>query len=139
MKFCAAAIVLIGAIANAADNVLPDLKDVGEIANGEVYALQCLLESGIKLESLTAGGLAASDLKDLGKVKCMVRCFFEKTGFMDKSGKLQQDAIVEQLSRFTARGQVEELVRKCNFQEPDACDTAYRVTECYFQSKAGLF
>ncbi|XP_050098758.1 uncharacterized protein LOC126579317 [Anopheles aquasalis] len=116
----------------------PDLEDVGKIVNGETFALQCLLESGLKLDSLAT--LTAADLTDSGsKIKCLVKCFFEKTGFMDGQGKLQQDVVVEQLSKFMPKERVETLVKNCDIQEVDPCDTAYKVTECYFQNKAGLF
>uniref|UniRef100_T1E8E6 Putative odorant binding protein n=1 Tax=Anopheles aquasalis TaxID=42839 RepID=T1E8E6_ANOAQ len=115
----------------------PDLEDVGKIVNGETFALQCLLESGLKLDSLAT--LTAADLTDSGsKIKCLVKCFFEKTGFMDGQGKLQQDVVVEQLSKFMPKERVETLVKNCDIQEADPCDTAYKVTECYFQNKAGL-
>ncbi|ETN60627.1 odorant binding protein [Anopheles darlingi] len=116
----------------------PDLEDVGKIANGETYALQCLLESGLKLDSLST--ISVAELTDSGsKIKCLVKCFFEKTGFMDGQGKLQQDVVVEQLSKFMPKERIETLVKNCDIQEPDPCDTAYKVTECYFQNKAGLF
>uniref|UniRef100_A0A182SMM2 Uncharacterized protein n=1 Tax=Anopheles maculatus TaxID=74869 RepID=A0A182SMM2_9DIPT len=116
----------------------PNLEDVSKIANGEAFALECLIESGLKLDSLAS--LSASDLDANGsKIKCMVKCFFEKTGFMDKDGQLQEKTIVEQLSKFMPRDRIEALVKNCNFQEADACETAYKVTECYFQNKAGLF
>uniref|UniRef100_A0A182FVB5 Uncharacterized protein n=1 Tax=Anopheles albimanus TaxID=7167 RepID=A0A182FVB5_ANOAL len=116
----------------------PDLEDVGKIVNGETYALQCLLESGLKLDSLAT--LSVADLTDSGsKIKCLVKCFFEKTGFMDAQGKLQQDVVVEQLSKFMPKERIETLVKNCEIQEADPCDTAYKVTECYFQNKAGLF
>uniref|UniRef100_A0A182MYM7 Uncharacterized protein n=1 Tax=Anopheles dirus TaxID=7168 RepID=A0A182MYM7_9DIPT len=116
----------------------PNLEDVGKIVNGETYALECLIESGLKLDSLAS--LSTSDLDTAGsKIKCLVKCFFVKTGFMAEDGKLQQEVITEQLSKFMPRERIETLVKNCNFQEPDACETAYKVTECYFQNKAGLF
>uniref|UniRef100_A0A182J4J5 Uncharacterized protein n=1 Tax=Anopheles atroparvus TaxID=41427 RepID=A0A182J4J5_ANOAO len=140
MKFLAFAIVLLGAGSSLEAAATPpsDLEDVGKIANGETFALECLIESGLKLDSLTS--LSDSDFATSGsKIKCLVKCFFEKTGFMDKEGKLQQEVITEQLSQFMPKERLETLVKNCNFQEPDACDTAYKVTECYFQNKAGLF
>ncbi|XP_053679068.1 uncharacterized protein LOC128729822 [Anopheles nili] len=116
----------------------PNLEDVSKIANGETFALECLIESGLKLDSLAA--LSTSDIDATGsQIKCLVKCFFEKTGFMDKEGRLQQEVITEQLSKFMPRETIESLVKNCNFQEKDACETAFKVTECYFQNKAGLF
>ncbi|XP_035893080.1 general odorant-binding protein 56d-like [Anopheles stephensi] len=144
MKFLVCAIVLgvvcLDALADGAEEPVspPNLEDVSKIANGEAFALECLIESGLKLDSLAS--LSASDLDANGnKIKCLVKCFFEKTGFMDKDGQLQEKTIVEQLSKFMPRDRIEALVQNCNFQEADACETAYKVTECYFQNKAGLF
>nr|ADQ01711.1 odorant binding protein 25 [Anopheles funestus] len=116
----------------------PNLEDVSKIANGEAFALECLIQSGLKLDSLAS--LSTSDLDTNGnKIKCLVKCFFEKTGFMDKDGQLQEKTITEQLSKFMPLERIESLIKNCNFQEADACETAYKVTECYFQNKAGLF
>lgn len=141
MKFLVFAVVLsvvcFVSLASGAD-AQPSLEDVGKIANGETFALECLIESGLKLDSLAS--LSASDIDAAGsKIKCLVKCFFVKTGFMAEDGRLQQDVITEQLSKFMPRERIETLVKNCNFQEPDACETAYKVTECYFQNKAGLF
>uniref|UniRef100_A0A182P6H6 Uncharacterized protein n=1 Tax=Anopheles epiroticus TaxID=199890 RepID=A0A182P6H6_9DIPT len=123
-------VVCLEAFANGAAASPPDLEDVSKIANGEAFALECLIDSGLKLDSLAS--LSAKDLDTNGnKIK--------KTGFMDKDGKLQEATITEQLSKFMPRERIESLVKNCNFQESDACETAYKVTECYFQNKAGLF
>ena len=46
----------------------PDLEDVSKIANGEAFALECLIESGLKLDSLAA--LSAKELDTNGsKIK----------------------------------------------------------------------
>ncbi|XP_052890965.1 general odorant-binding protein 56d-like [Anopheles moucheti] len=144
MRFLAFAsvfsVVCLDALVNAAEPATgpPNLEDVSKIANGEAFALECLIESGLKLDSLAS--LSTSDLDTNGsKIKCLVKCFFEKTGFMDKEGQLQQQTITDQLSKFMPRDRIESLVKNCDFQEPDACETAYKVTECYFQNKAGLF
>ncbi|XP_053668953.1 general odorant-binding protein 56d-like [Anopheles marshallii] len=144
MQFLAFASVLsvvcLDTLVHAADPATgpPNLEDVSKIANGEAFALECLIESGLKLDSLAS--LSASDLDaNGGKIKCMMKCFYEKTGFMDKEGQLQEKTITDQLSKFMPRDRIESLVKNCNFQEPDACETAYKVTECYFQNKAGLF
>nr|XP_049464990.1 uncharacterized protein LOC120956327 [Anopheles coluzzii] len=142
MKFLVFAIVLsaicLDALVDGAAAPPPDLEDVSKIANGEAFALECLIESGLKLDSLAA--LSAKELDTNGsKIKCLVKCFFEKTGFMNKDGQLQEETITEQLSKFMPRERIESLVKNCNFQEADACETAYKVTECYFQNKAGLF
>nr|QXO35205.1 odorant binding protein Obp25 [Anopheles melas] len=142
MKFLVFAIVLsticLDALVDGAAAPPPDLEDVSKIANGEAFALECLIESGLKLDSLAA--LSAKELDTNGsKIKCLVKCFFEKTGFMNKDGQLQEETITEQLSKFMPRERIESLVKNCNFQEADACETAYKVTECYFQDKAGLF
>uniref|UniRef100_A0A182Q2Q7 Uncharacterized protein n=1 Tax=Anopheles farauti TaxID=69004 RepID=A0A182Q2Q7_9DIPT len=141
MKFLVFAVVLSAVCLDAlvaADDAPPNLEDVGKIANGETYALECLIESGLKLDSLAT--LSASDLDAAGsKIKCLVKCFFVKTGFMAEDGTLRQEVITEQLSKFMPRERIETLVKNCNFQEPDPCETAYKVTECYFQNKAGLF
>uniref|UniRef100_A0A182JSY4 Uncharacterized protein n=1 Tax=Anopheles christyi TaxID=43041 RepID=A0A182JSY4_9DIPT len=142
MKFLVFTIVLsaicLDALVVGAAAPPPDLEDVSKIANGEAFALECLIESGLKLDSLAS--LSAKELDTNGnKIKCLVKCFFEKTGFMDKDGLLQEPTITEQLSKFMPRERIEALVKNCNFQEADACETAYKVTECYFQNKAGLF
>ncbi|XP_058116003.1 general odorant-binding protein 56d-like [Anopheles ziemanni] len=141
MKFLVFAIVVLSAASTpkAETSTISTLEDVGKIANGETFALECLIESGIKLDSLAS--LATSSDLDTpnSQLKCLLKCFFEKTGFMDKEGKLQEDVITEQLSLFTTKDRIDALVKNCNFQEPDACETAYKVTECYFQNKAGLF
>ncbi|XP_055529003.1 general odorant-binding protein 56d-like [Wyeomyia smithii] len=116
----------------------PNLEDIGKIQNGETYALECLLSSGLSIDSVKS--LQTGDFSGSGaKVKCLVRCFFEKTGFMDAEGNLQQDAIVKQLSQFLSKAEVENLVKKCDVSGTDPCDTAYRATECYFKNKADLF
>lgn len=68
-----------------------------------------------------------------------MRCFFEKTGFMDAQGNLQEEAIVKQLGQFLSKEEVESLVKRCNVAGTDPCDTAYRATECYFKNRADLF
>lgn len=116
----------------------PSLEDIGRIPNGEMYALECLLTSGLKIDSLKA--LQTGDIAVNGdQVKCLVKCFFEKAGFMDTNGKLQEEVIVRQLGQMMPQDQVQKLVQNCNVQGDDACDTAYRATECYFKNKAGLF
>nr|QXO35209.1 odorant binding protein Obp25 [Anopheles merus] len=142
MKFlvfaCVLSAICLDALVDGAAAPPPDLDDVSKIANGEAFALECLIESGLKLDSLAA--LSAQELDTNGsKIKCLVKCFFEKTGFMNKDGQLQEETITEQLSKFMPRERIESLVKNCNFQEADACETAYKVTECYFQNKAGLF
>uniref|UniRef100_A0A8D8L6X1 General odorant-binding protein 56d n=2 Tax=Culex pipiens TaxID=7175 RepID=A0A8D8L6X1_CULPI len=116
----------------------PNLEDISRIPNGEMYALECLLTSGLRIDSLKA--LQTGDIAVNGdQVKCLVKCFFEKAGFMDGEGKLQQEVIVRQLGQMMGQDQVQKLVDNCNVQGVDACDTAYKATECYFKNKAGLF
>ncbi|XP_062563089.1 general odorant-binding protein 56d-like [Armigeres subalbatus] len=115
----------------------PNLEDIGKIPNGETFALECLLSSGLDISSLKS--LQTGDFTNGDKAKCLVKCFFEKTGFMDADGNLNQETIVTQLSKFMPKDQVETLVKNCNVKGADACDTAYQATECYFKNKAGLF
>ncbi|EAT46205.1 AAEL002587-PA [Aedes aegypti] len=114
-----------------------NLEDIGKIRNGETYALECLLASGLDVSSLKS--LQTGDFSNGDRVKCLVKCFFEKTGFMDAEGNLNEEAIVTQLSQFMPKDQVETLVKNCKIEGTDACDTAYQATECYFKNKAGLF
>ncbi|XP_065091437.1 general odorant-binding protein 56d-like [Ochlerotatus camptorhynchus] len=116
----------------------PNLEDIGKIRNGESYALECLLSSGLDISSLKS--LQTGDFSTSGNsAKCLVKCFFEKTGFMDAEGNLNEEAIVKQLSLFMPKDQVDTLVKNCNLEGTDPCDTAYQATECYFKNKAGLF
>nr|XP_019546332.2 general odorant-binding protein 56d [Aedes albopictus] len=111
--------------------------DIGKIRNGETYALECLLASGLDVSSLKS--LQTGDFSNGDRVKCLVKCFFEKTGFMDAAGNLNEEAIVTQLSQFMPRDQVEKLAKNCKIEGTDPCDTAYQATDCYFKNKAGLF
>ncbi|XP_058461185.1 general odorant-binding protein 56d-like [Malaya genurostris] len=113
------------------------LDDISKIPNGEKHALECLLSSGLKMDALQA--LHRGDYSVAGdQSKCLVRCFYEKAGFMDAQGTLQEDAITKQLSTFMPKEHVEELVKRCNTQGTDPCDTALRSVECYYENKAGL-
>ncbi|XP_058835301.1 general odorant-binding protein 56d-like [Topomyia yanbarensis] len=114
------------------------LEDIVNIKNGESYAVECFLNSGLRIDSLQA--LKSGNFSSSGDgAKCLVKCFFEKAGFMNAQGALQEKAIVEQLTSFLSKKQVESMVKNCNIQGTNSCDTAYRVSECYFKNKAGLF
>uniref|UniRef100_U5EN91 Putative odorant-binding protein 56e obp n=1 Tax=Corethrella appendiculata TaxID=1370023 RepID=U5EN91_9DIPT len=131
MKFLVA-IVVVGFVAGS--YALTD----EQIKKGEAHAAACAKETNTPPETaakLKTGDLSGSDQK----TKCFVKCFFEKAGFMDTNGKIQEQVIVDKLSVGSDKAKVQQLVKKCNVKGTDACDTAFKSFECYTQNKAKVF
>ncbi|XP_055622565.1 uncharacterized protein LOC129766124 [Toxorhynchites rutilus septentrionalis] len=105
---------------------------------GDVYALQCLAETGVNPASVALLKIGDFSLDDQ-RSKCFVRCFFEKEGFIDGEGKLQTDNIVEALSADFEREKVEAVILKCAVDGKDACETAFQAYECFYKNRETLF
>ncbi|XP_058127930.1 uncharacterized protein LOC131285833 [Anopheles ziemanni] len=141
MKFLVFAIVVLSAASTLrADFTTPStLEDFLKITDGEMIMAECLVEGGVDEDSVASLATSSDWNVPESELQCVLKCFYVKKGFMDSDGNLQQDAIIDQLLQFTTQEHIDTLVQNCFFQEPDACDTANKVTQCYFQNKAGLF
>ncbi|XP_055624609.1 general odorant-binding protein 56d-like [Toxorhynchites rutilus septentrionalis] len=134
MKLTHLVVVLGLAYSVVAQSPPKDLEELGKIPNGASYAVECLKDSGLQLDSLKS--LHTGDFSKGEDVKCIVKCFYQRAGFMDAEGNLNGEAILAQLRQLLPEDRVKALVENCNVQGKDACDTAYLATECYFRNKA---
>ena len=68
-----------------------------------------------------------------------MKCFFERVGFMDKTGAPQKDVIVSKLGDdFSGKKneKLEALISKCVEEKgADDCETAYKIYQCYWTNK----
>ncbi|ETN61360.1 odorant binding protein [Anopheles darlingi] len=98
-----------------------------------IYALECMAESGIDVASVSK--LRDGDISPASKtnrsVKCFMKCFFEKEGFIDGDGQLQLENITVALEKDYERSTIDEMLVKCGVQKEDGCETAYHAYECY--------
>ncbi|XP_055590569.1 general odorant-binding protein 56d-like [Uranotaenia lowii] len=104
---------------------------------GDAFALQCMAETGanpVKVGLLKIGDFSADDRKS----RCFMKCFFEKEGFLNKTGDLQVENIVQALSNDFERSKVEAVIAECLIHEKDNCDTAFRVYECFYKHRESL-
>lgn len=64
-------------------------------------------------------------------IKCFTKCIFEKGGIIDASGKLNEQAAVEKLTRMTNQATAEAGVNQCKTAGgSDPCDTAFKFFDC---------
>ncbi|XP_062563075.1 general odorant-binding protein 56a-like [Armigeres subalbatus] len=104
---------------------------------GDMYAIECVAETGVNPASvaqLRVGDFTANDKRS----KCFIRCFFEKEGFMDKKGNLHMEKIVDALSGDFSREKVETVLTSCSAKGKNACETAFRMYECFYKHREGL-
>lgn len=60
-----------------------------------------------------------------------------KHGFLNDKGDLLEKVVVEKLSKGEDKAKVEAVVSKCKtLKGANACETAYKLYECYHNNKA---
>lgn len=103
----------------------------------EAYGAECVKTTGVAPESavkLRKGDFSGTD----DKTKCFAKCVLEKAGFMNAAGDVQEKTVVEKLSIDHDKSKVESTLKKCNQKGANPCDTAFKVYECFYNTKAGL-
>ncbi|ETN64831.1 odorant binding protein [Anopheles darlingi] len=96
-------------------------------------ARECVKETGVLPKN--AFRVLSGDFSiDTIKAKCFVKCFFDKAGFIGEDGKIQQDVIRQKLAGGIEPAKVNELIKKCNVEGDDVCDTAYQMYKCFFSN-----
>ncbi|XP_058462808.1 general odorant-binding protein 56d-like [Malaya genurostris] len=103
----------------------------------EAYAAECVKSTGAAPESvgkLKKGDFAGAD----DKTKCFSKCVLEKAGFMNAQGDIQEKVVIDKLSVDHDKSKVEATLKKCNQKGANACDTAFKAYECFYNTKAGL-
>lgn len=104
---------------------------------GDIYAIECIAETGVNPASvalLRVGDFSSNDKRS----KCFIRCFFEKEGFMDSKGNLHTEKIADALAGDFNREKVETVLANCLTKEKTACETAFRMYECFYNHREGL-
>jgi hypothetical protein len=101
------------------------------LEKGEQFAKECMAEVGTNpfaVRALTQGDFSNNS----DSTKCFTKCFFQKAGFMDEAGNLNEEAIVDKLSVDQPKEKIVEIVNKCKtIKEDNPCDFAFKVYECY--------
>ncbi|XP_062563088.1 general odorant-binding protein 56d-like [Armigeres subalbatus] len=103
----------------------------------EAYAAECVKSTGAAPDTpvkLKKGEFAGAD----DKTKCFSKCVLEKAGFMNEKGEVQEKTVIDKLSVDHDKAKVEATLKKCNQKGANACDTAFKITECFYNTKAGL-
>ncbi|XP_055624209.1 general odorant-binding protein 56d-like [Toxorhynchites rutilus septentrionalis] len=103
----------------------------------EAYAAECVKSTGVAPVTpakLKKGEFAGAD----EKTKCFTKCVLEKAGFMNDKGDVQEKTVVDKLSVDHDKSKVEATLKKCNHKGSNACDTAFKMTECFYNTKYGL-
>ncbi|XP_058065533.1 general odorant-binding protein 56d-like [Anopheles bellator] len=96
-------------------------------------ARECVKETGI-LPKNAFRVLSGDFSVDTLKAKCFVKCFFDKAGFIDDDGAFQHDVIREKLTVGIEAAKVNELIKKCNVEGTDVCDTAFQMYKCFLSN-----
>ncbi|XP_058830747.1 general odorant-binding protein 56d-like [Topomyia yanbarensis] len=103
----------------------------------KAYADECVKTTGVAPESvgkLKKGDFAGAD----DKTKCFSKCVLEKAGFMNAHGDIQEKVVIDKLSVDHDKSKVEATLKKCNQKGVNACDTAFKAYQCFYNTKAGL-
>lgn len=115
----------------------PQSLTIEQQKKAEAYGAECVKSTGVAPESavkLRKGDFSGTD----DKTKCFAKCVLEKAGFMNAAGDVQEKTVVEKLSIDHDKSKVEATLKKCNQKGANPCDTAFKVYECFYNTKAGL-
>lgn len=102
-----------------------------QLQDGENHAKDCIRESGVNPRVVQ--NLRNGDFKnEEEKTQCFIKCFFEKAGFMDSNGILNEDIIIKKLSEDESETKVKGILNICkNVSATSPCERAFQIYKCY--------
>nr|ALT31648.1 odorant-binding protein 18 [Cnaphalocrocis medinalis] len=94
------------------------------------YTAQCVKETGVKTDVLAEA--KKGHFADDEALKKFTLCFFQKSGIVDSTGKLNVEAALSKLPQGVNKADATKLLEECKKKTgKDAADTAFEVFKCY--------
>nr|QHI42031.1 odorant-binding protein 2 [Glyphodes caesalis] len=94
------------------------------------YTTQCIKESGVKPDVISEA--KKGHFADDEALKKFTLCFFQKSGIVDSTGKLNVEAALAKLPPGVNKADAGKLLEECKKKTgKDAADTAFEVFKCY--------
>ena len=101
------------------------------------FSVECIEKEKTTPEA-TKGLKTGAFPHDDKNLKCFTNCFLEKTGmFVD--GALKDDIVKAKLGPLVGDDKLKEIMTKCGpLKGDDKCDTAFKLSECFYNNKLGI-
>nr|AXF48741.1 odorant-binding protein OBP44 [Lobesia botrana] len=97
------------------------------------FTVECMKQSGVKPEVLAEA--KKQNFKDDEALKKFMLCFFQKTGIMNRDGRLDIDVALSKLPQGADKVGVKKALEECRMKKGrDAADTAFEVFKCYHRA-----
>ncbi|XP_063394981.1 general odorant-binding protein 56a-like [Cydia fagiglandana] len=97
------------------------------------YTVECMKQSGVKPEVLAEA--KKQNFKDDEALKKFMLCFFQKSGIMDRDGRLNVDVALSKLPQGADKAGVKKALEECRTKKGrDSADTAFEVFKCYHRA-----
>ncbi|CAH0405492.1 unnamed protein product [Chilo suppressalis] len=94
------------------------------------YIMECVKQSGVHTDVLV--NAKKGQYADDEALKKFTLCFFQKSGIVDQTGKLNVDAALSKLPESVNKHDATKLLEECkNKTGKDAADTAFEIFKCY--------